>query len=304
MKILLTGSSGFLGKIILEKLNCEQQVQTLGRSSSNHIQVNSFDEICQLQPPERSPETIIHVAGLAHINPKNDEDLKLFNTINYGGTKNLCQWIDGWFHKPKSFVFISSVSVYGLDHGEEICENNQLNGNTPYAKSKINAEHFLIEWGKKNGIKVLILRLPLIVGSNPRGNLGRMINAIHNGTYLRIGKGNARKSMVLATDVASLISNWINNPIAPSGTYNLTDGYHPSFYEVEEAIKFNAGKNRVLTIPLFLAKLLGKTGDLFSFFPINSGTVQKITTTCTFSDEKARNELKWNPSSVLSFWEE
>jgi hypothetical protein len=41
------------------------------------------------------------------------------------------------------------------------------------------------------------LVLPLLVGENPRGNLGVMMRAIDKGYYFNIGGGKARKSMVL-----------------------------------------------------------------------------------------------------------
>ena len=43
---------------------------------------------------------------------------------------------------PKALVFISTVAVYGRDFGELITELHPLNGNTPYAKSKIMAEKY------------------------------------------------------------------------------------------------------------------------------------------------------------------
>jgi nucleoside-diphosphate-sugar epimerase len=297
--ILITGASGFLGRMFQQTFVKDHNVASLGRSNSNVIKCDLSKTIPDLH---ENTEIVVHAAGLAHTNPKSNKEKQVFFDTNVEGTLNLLQALEKT--SLKKFVFISSVSVYGLDKGESIDELSPLDGASPYALSKIQAEAIVINWCNGRHIDFLILRLPLIVGPNSVGNLGIMINAVHNGTYLRIGKGNAKKSMVLATDVDSLISNWINDPIAPSGTYNLTDGYHPSFYEVEEAIKLNAGKNRIRTIPLSLAKLLGKLGDLFSFFPVNSSTIQKITTTCTFSDEKARNELKWNPSPVLSFWEE
>ena len=73
------------------------------------------------------------------------------------------------------------------------------------------------------------MRLPLVVGSNPPGNLGKMINGIKRGTYFSIGGGKARKCMVLAEDVAKLITECPD----VSGIYNLTDGKNPCFKELD-----------------------------------------------------------------------
>jgi NAD dependent epimerase/dehydratase family enzyme len=40
--------------------------------------------------------------------------------LNSEGTKNLCAAIDQLPQKPKTFIFISKVAVYGVDSGEQI----------------------------------------------------------------------------------------------------------------------------------------------------------------------------------------
>jgi len=200
------------------------------------------------------------------------------------------------------FIFVSSVSVYGLGKGEAINEETPLLGNSPYALSKIQAEALIEDWCTKKNIPFLMVRLPLIVGPNPLGNLGKMMDAIQQGKYVRIAKGNARKSMVLASDVALLFKQWIEAENSLAGIYNLTDNFHPTFYELEEALKIKFNKKWIPTIPTFLANILGKLGDRFSFFPVNSQTIQKITCMFTFSDAKAQQELNWKPTPVLDFY--
>jgi len=102
--------------------------------------------------------------------------------------------------------------------------------------------------------------------------------------------------MVLGKDVAELIPT-INNK---KGVYNLTDGYDPTFKMLELNLAKLLKKNKPKNIPLWLAKLLAKAGDLYSKFPLNSDSLNKITSTLTFSNNKARKELKWKPDSVLS----
>ncbi len=159
--------------------------------------------------------------------------------------------------------------------------------------SKINAEQIILDWCNKNNVVCTILRLPLLVGKNPPGNLGVMLNGIKKGYYFNIGGGKAKKSMVLAEDVARFI------PIISTvgGTYNLTDGVHPSF----SAISYAIAKNEVKNLPLFVAKIIGRFGDLFGENAlINSRKIKKITSDLTFDDCKAR-ELGWNSQSVVEY---
>jgi nucleoside-diphosphate-sugar epimerase len=298
MIFLLTGSSGFLGKIVREKLTPNYKVLTLGRDKFHEFKVDDLINISYLPLLKQDIDAVVHIAGLAHIKLKKNQGNLKYDYVNYKGTKSLCEWIENSNSKPKFFIYISSASVYGLDYGNQITEDSPSNGKTPYAISKLKAEQYLLEWGKKLNINVLILRLPLVVGSNPPGNLGKMINGIKRGTYFSIAGGRARKSMVLADDVAELIAACPD----VNGIYNLTDGYHPSFAELESMICEQLKKPKPFNMPLGLAKILGKIGDLIPLFPVNTDTINKITQDLTFSDLKARHELGWNPSRVIDKW--
>jgi len=214
---------------------------------------------------------------------------------NVRGTENLLNALLK-VKKPRIFVFISSVSVYGKTSGVLLNEQNSLSAQDPYGKSKIEAEEIVKNWCDKNNIIWTILRLPLIIGANPHGNLGAMINAIRNGFYFNIAGGTAKKSMVLASDIAKFILK----AAEVGGTYNLSDGCHPNFNELSHLISKQLGNSFVPNMPLFVAKLLAFIGDKIGpVFPINSDKLNKITSTLTFDDLKAREAFGWDPTPVL-----
>lgn len=287
MKILLTGASGFLGKVISTSLEREHELISLGRSSSNTIQVDLSSEIPVL--PE--VDLIIHAAGKAHVIPKTAEQKKVFFQVNEMGTSNL---LEGIKMLPKTIIFVSTVAVYGKESGNLLDEDAPLLGETPYAMSKIRAEKILKVWADSNNVNYLIIRIPLVVGKDAPGNLGAMIKAIKSGYYFRLGDGEARKSMVMAEDIARAIPSWINE----SGVYNLTDGVHPSLVELDEYIAGRFGK-KVKKFPLAFLKAIGKIGDLIPGFPLNSYRIAKLSNELTFSDKKARVELNWIPRPVI-----
>jgi GlcNAc-P-P-Und epimerase len=289
MKILLTGASGFLGSVMKKHFqSLRADVITLGRNANNDIQ-KDLNEVSALP----LVDVVVHAAGKAHIVPKTKAEADDFFTVNLEGTKKLCAALET--NLPKAFVFISTVAVYGVDEGTMIDEAHALNGTTPYAKSKIEAEQFLQNWCAAKQVKLSIFRLPLIAGPKAPGNLGAMINGIQSGKYFRIGNGDAKKSIVMASDVAAIIPHAVDI----GGVYNLTDGYHPSFKELEENFAQQLGGKSIKTIPLFIATMAGWVGDVFAFFPINSNKRKKITATLTFADQKAKDNLNWQPNKVL-----
>lgn len=292
MRVLVTGGNGFLGKHIVLNLANNHDVSTLSRSSAD-IECDLRKEVPMLNS---SFELIVHCSGKVHSVPKTEEQEKDFFDTNVFGTQNLLTALENAVILPKSFIFISSVAVYGKYTGNLIKENSSLDAKDPYGRSKILAEKLLIDWCDKNGVVCTVLRLPLIAGLNPPGNLGEMIKGIKRGYYLNVSGGNAKKSIVLAADVASIIP-----PSAKvGGIYNLTDRSHPSFYELSELIANQLGKSKPFNIPQWIAVLIAKVGDLLgSRAPINSDKLKKITNDLTFDDQKAVKEFGWDPKPVL-----
>jgi nucleoside-diphosphate-sugar epimerase len=287
-KALLTGANGFLGKNIHE-IN-DYNVETLGRSTDSTIVVDLLADL----PALGYYDLVIHAAGKAHIVPKTSEEKQMFYDINVHGTSKLLSSLEQY--PPKAFIFISSIAVYGRSSGHLITEDEPLNANDAYGDSKVQAEKLVLDWCKEHKVIAAILRLPLLVGKNPPGNLGSMIKGIKKGIYFNIAGGKARKSMVLAEDIAGVLPK-----IATiGGIYNLTDGYHPSFYELSKAIAKKCNKKIPGSIPLFFVELCARIGDLLGDkMPINTYKLHKITNDLTFSDAKARNYLNWQPRNVL-----
>ncbi|MFG4004751.1 NAD-dependent epimerase/dehydratase family protein [Flavobacterium aquidurense] len=291
IKILVTGANGFLGKSFLKELSKEGNLLfSLSRTCGDY-KVSLQEEIPDFK---ESFNLVIHAAGKAHSVPKTEIEKEQFYNTNVIGTANLLKGLEK-FILPKEFVFISSVSVYGQETGSNISEDHPLLAQDSYGLSKIQAEQLIVDWCRVNKITCTILRLPLLVGKKPPGNLGAMIKALRKSYYFNIGKGEARKSMVLCKDVALLI------PVVSKvgGIYNLTDGFHPSFFELSKALSNN---KKHLSLPLFWAKALGRIGDfLGDKAPINSLRIKKITSDLIFDDSKARKLLNWKPELVLDY---
>lgn len=294
-KTLVTGATGFLGKYIVNDLTEKAIISSLSRTSGDY----KFSLEFQIPEFNESFDIVIHNAGKAHIVPKTIEEGQAFFQVNVQGTQNLLYGIERSGILPNSFIFISSVAVYGIDQGESINENSPLLAKDPYGLSKIKAEQLVIDWCNKNNVVCTILRLPLLVGVNPPGNLGAMVNSIKKGYYFNIAGGTARKSMVLAEDVAKLLIKSSET----GGIYNLTDGSHPNFYELSVAIAKQNRKSRPFNMPFIIAKSISLFGDVVgSKFPINSNKLKKITSELTFDDTKAREILGWNPRRVLDYY--
>lgn len=292
-KLLFTGASGFLGQNVRPLLDKQYEIATVGITNSDDIKVNIATSIPLL--PEHY-DVVLHAAGKAHVYPKSEAEIKAFYDVNYEGTVNLCKALEE-VGLPKSFIFISTLDVYGLVVGEGIDETFPKNPTTHYAISKLKAEEFLIKWAEEKGVILGILRPSLMVGPNPPGNLKAMINGIKKGYYVNIAGGQTRKSLMMIHDIARLVSKIEN----VGGIYNVCDNTHPSYKELSDSISKQLGKkHKPLSIPYWMAWCLAKVGDVAGVLPIDSHRLVQLTKSNTYSNEKAKKVLNWEPMDVIS----
>ena len=291
-KLLFTGGTGFLGNNVMPLLKERYEVTTCGITPDDMIKANLAKEVPGLS--ERY-DVVLHACGKAHMIPKTAAEKQAFYDVNYQGTVNLCSALEK-AGVPKALVFISTVAVYGCEYGDLITEEHPLDGNSAYAESKIMAERYLTKWCKENRVILGVVRPSLLAGRNAPGNLGAMVNGIKKGFYMNIARGQVVKSVLMAEDIARLI------PILEErgGVYNVCDTRQPSFGEISASIAKQLGKHRPISIPYWMARCMAKVGDLLgNSAPFNSNKLEKMTKSLTFSNEKARKELGWEPLDVL-----
>ena len=291
-KLLFTGGTGFLGKNAMPLLKERYEVTTCGITPDDMIKANFVSDVPEL--PEKY-DIVLHACGKAHVVPKTEEEKKAFFDVNYQGTVNLCKGLEK-VGVPKALVFISTVAVYGCDFGDLITEDHPLQGETPYAKSKIMAEEYLTEWCKNHDVVLGILRPSLLAGKGAPGNLGSMVKGVQKGYYMNIAGGKVIKSILMAEDIARIL------PLVAEkgGVYNVCDTRQPSFGEISESVAKQLGKGKPINIPYWMAWCMAKVGDLLgNKAPINSYKLEKMTKSLTFSNEKARRELNWEPLDIL-----
>ena len=305
MNVLLTGASGFLGSRIYAELSQHHVVTTLGRTSVTHQHITA--DLTERLPSlaHASFDWVVNAAGKAHSVPRTAAERADYEDVNGHGTARLLTALEQMPVLPKAVIHVSTVLVYGRLSGELLDETTPLGATDVYGLSKIRAETIIREWGEQTGVRVTILRLPVVVAERPNGNVATLMNAIRHGYYVRIGDGHARRSMVRADDVAAVIER----AAGVGGTFNLTDGCHPEVSELEGALAQYVGrKHPIRAVPLAMARAVANVGDGINAligrrFPLDTPALQKLTNSLTFSDELARRQLNWNPRSVLDLFQ-
>ena len=277
MKILITGANGFIGNFLKTEFELKNyQIQTLGISHKNTFSVNLSKSYINLS---YEYDLIIHCASIVH----NHKHSKIFDTDLINQDKsisiNLMKSLKNT--RFKKFIFLSSVSVYGKNSGEEIKEDDKKNPISGYGFVKLFCENFFIEKIKKE--KLLILRLPLVNGPNAKGNIKKLRNQISLGLMVIFKNNKSKKSILELSDLQNIIMN--QNLI---GCYNVKS-YDIFFNDFVLKEAKNLGK-AVIILPLFTLKIF----KIFSKILNNSlyRKLDKVSNSLTFSNKKFLKNVK------------
>jgi len=217
-KIMITGSSGFIGSDLCNRLKSRYRIAGLYNRKktgcngltelfladlTNHALI---DEICM----KFKADIIIHCAGIAHQKVSSINRNGYFQ-INSVATENLAR-AAGRANPSVQFIFLSSISVYGEDNLKlPVSENHPCNPTSDYGLSKLDAEKRLLNLNEKGILKkTIILRLAPIYDRGWSLNFDRRVMAPFRIAYLRIGSGNQEMSALARPNLNDFIQYLID----------------------------------------------------------------------------------------------
>ena len=195
-KLLLTGSTGFIGKSFYEKFYSKYNIQTFSFR---------YDDFSNLHLEET--DTILHLSALVHQNP--EKEYNEYKKVNVEQT--LCLANKAKESGVKHFIFVSTIAVYGKDNGI-IDENTLCKPQTNYAKTKLEAEKELQQL-QSSDFKVSIVRIPIVTGHRAPGNMTSLIKLIKRVSFLPFDKITNRRSMLFIDNFLYLIDLTIEKKI-------------------------------------------------------------------------------------------
>jgi len=309
MKALVTGAGGFIGPhLVRGLLQKEHSVRALVHEAGRHeiwpagVEVMAGDvrDPQAMKTAAAGCEIVYHLAGKAHAltEVKGDEDA--YRTINTDGTQYVLEGaVAGG---AKAFVLFSSVKAMG--EGGSRCLDESFNGSpeTPYGRSKREAERTALEIGRRTGLHVTCLRLPLVYGPGNKGNLFRMIASVDRGMFPPLPELGNRRSMVHVADVVQAAVRATETPASKGQCYIVTDGRAYSTRELYVLIRRGLGKDiPAWSIPIWTLKALAVTGDaigkvLGKRFVFDSDALDKLIGSAWYSSGKISQELGYKPA--------
>ena len=226
MKILVTGSCGYKGSVLVPKLLGKGHsvvaldIQWFGNFLQSHPNLEVVKgDIRDIKAINLDGiDAIIHLSSVAN-DPCGDLDPKLTWEISALATMQLA---DKAKRKGvKHFIFASSGSVYGVKEEEQVVEDLELDPISEYNKTKMVSERVLLSY--QDNMTVQIIRPATVCGLSPRMRLDVAVNmltmqALAKGKITVFGGKQARPNIHM-DDITDVYLHFLDNPQF-TGIYN------------------------------------------------------------------------------------
>ena len=290
MKIMITGSNGFIGTYISNYLEKKgHEILRVVRLKENPGDVKrfytlDFEKMEASQDLFREVDAVIHLAGLAHIPEKNLNILDA-RKINFTQTLNLA--IQAKKNGVSKFVFLSSVKVLGEDSGDSFFSDTSVPTPTSvYGNLKWEAEAALRNLLDKK-MSFLFVRAPLVYGPLVKANFLSLLKIINTGLPLPFRSVQSYRSLLFVGNLADAINCYLIKDNPQSGAYLLCDGDAQSI----PAICYFLGESLSRKVRLFSVPK-----SFLSYLPGGS----KLMSSLVINDSTFRLHFSWDPPFTLN----
>ena len=283
-KLLITGTSGFIGGFLVEEaIKRGYRVVAGVRKTSNRIvhPSVSFIEFDHEKPDaiaksleKEDIKFVIHNAGLTQGRHETDYFL-----ANYLYTRNLVDALLKTDRPPEKFIYTSSLASYGP--GKTSLAPIQLTDKqspiTFYGKSKLEAENYL---RSRTDLPYLILRPTAVYGPGER-NLYLLFNLLNRHIELKLVKNRQVLSFVYVKDLVDCFFKALESNLKQK-SYFVSDGNSYTAEKLSSTIKKHLNKKTIkITVPAFILNRAADVSEVIAritgSFPVfNTDRLQEL----------------------------
>jgi nucleoside-diphosphate-sugar epimerase len=272
LTVLVTGAAGFLGRaVVAEMLREGIQVRAAVRRAEvdrpagvDVAVVGDLESAPDLTPLLANVDAIVHCAARVHVMKEQASDsLAQFRAVNTAATLRLASRAAEM--GVRRFVFVSTIGVNGSQtFGRPFTASSPPAPHSPYAVSKYEAEQGLLDLSARTGLEVVIIRPPLILGPDPKGNLAMLAKAVDRGWPMPFALVTRnRRDLTSLSALGRVIRICVSHPRAAGQVFLVSDGKPMSTRQIVESLAVLEGRSaRLFSVPPPVLSAALKIGGL------------------------------------------
>ncbi|MFZ0963694.1 MAG: TIGR01777 family oxidoreductase [Terriglobia bacterium] len=262
MRILLTGSSGLIGRALLSPLAADgHKVIPLTRTKTpargRHISWDPDAGIIDKDDLEDF-DAVVHLAGESIVGRLTTTKKARILESRVQGTRLLCETLAQVRDRPLVLVSASAIGYYG-DRGDEVLKEESSPGSLFLSKVARDWEA-ATEPARRKGIRVVNLRIGFVL-SKAGGGLAAMLSPFKWGVAGRVGSGRQYLSWIALDDVVGAISHAILSD-ALRGPVNAVAPHPVTNREFTKTLGRVLWRPTIFPLPVFAAHMvMGEMAD-------------------------------------------
>ena len=291
----LTGATGYIGSALTEEiLKRKIQSRFFSRKKNNLVSNNffildSFNCNAQLLSLLKGVNCLIHCAGIAGNISSNLKKKNHYEKINVEFTYNLAK--AAIKSGVKRFIFISSAKVNGesTDIDKPFKITDTALPQTPYSKSKLDAENKLIELSKKNNLEFVIIRSPAVYGKEHTGNIKKLSSIIKKKIPIPLGGIQNKRSFISIENLVDFVILCTTSKNAANQIFFISDDQDISTTELIKLIARDFNEcPKFINLPNILIKFM-------RYFPGFSNIISQLFDSFRLDISYTKEKTGWRP---------
>jgi nucleoside-diphosphate-sugar epimerase len=300
MKILITGSSGYLGgnvaRAALERGHSVAGLDIKPSGTAHASFKEVIGDITDLQVVKQAAAGCDAVFHLAAALAQFERDEKRMHEVNVRGTENALAV--AFENHARKFIYASSVEVYGIDVPVPCTEGAPIAPICQYGRDKVESEKLCREYVAK-GLDITIFRPPTIngPGQNEPFLVSQMEGISQGKATLLPGGGKTRLQMVDVDDVSNAFFLAMETPVSKGAVMNLGSDNVPTLRAMAEALYKHAGKPpKFIIINASVARAIVAVLAALHVSPIEPQHLEIALRDYVFDSSLAKEVLGWKPA--------
>ena len=285
--VLVTGAGGFLGRHVSAAFaaagdRVRGAVRSPGAALAPGVEAALVPDLLDraaVRAAVQGVDAVVHLAARVHVMRDTSADpLAEFRRVNVEGTRVLLE--EASAAGVRDFVLASSVKAVGEGGEAPYDERTPAAPQDPYGVSKLEAERLVLDAAPGDGMRRVVLRLPLVYGPGVRANMLSLFRLVDRGLPLPLGAVRNRRSLAYTGNVAAAFRHVVACDAADGQAFFVSDGADVSTPELIRHVASALGRPaRLVPVPQGAFRAAGRAGDLLARmlpFPLTTAAVHRL----------------------------